>query len=76
MFQGNFTDSGFVIESEATDRNIAKSVALEHSSIADVFMEDVIAFLKSEGSQDSQQMESKLSRNIRTFGGKERRACN
>ena len=76
MHQGNLTDSGFMIEPEATDRNVAKSVATEHASIADAFMQDVIEFLEAEGADGASEMESKLSPKIRTFGGKECRSSN
>ena len=76
MHQGNLTDSGYIIEPEATDKNVSKSVAVEHASIADVFMEDVIEFLEAEGANDSQEMKDKLSPKVRSFGGRERRACN
>lgn len=76
MHQGNLTDSGYMIEPEATDKNVAKSVAVEHSSIADVFMQDVIAFLEEESTESGQEMEDKLSPKIRVFGGCEQRASN
>lgn len=74
MFQGTFTDSGYTTEVEAEDRNVAKSVANEMSSIADTFMDDVITFLEDEKDDDVDR--AKITPNIRIFGGEENRASN
>jgi hypothetical protein len=78
MFAGTFTDSGYVISSEATDKNVAKSVALEYSAIAEVYLTEVLDFLKieNEGIEDELVRPEKLTSSIRVFGGVENRASN
>lgn len=75
MFQGTFTDSGYTTETQAEERDTAKAVANEYYSIADSFMQDVIDFLEAEG-ESAEEMEAKLSPNVRVFGGEENRASN
>lgn len=72
MFQGIFTDAGYTTETEADDRNSAKSVSNEMRSIGDVFMQDVSDFLEAENPDEIIDSE-KLAPNIRVFGGKESR---
>ncbi len=78
MFQGTFTDSGFMTEGEALDKNTAKAVSNEMSSIAETFMEDVIDWLEEQDEDDPQVDEARenLNPRIRTFGGEEWRATN
>mgnify|MGYP003636529619 CR=1 FL=1 len=78
MFQGAFTDSGFVIEEGAESRNAAKSVSSEMSAIGLDFMTEVIEFLENETPDVAEDMdEIKIqSTGIRTFGGLENRASN
>ena len=71
-FQGTFTDGGFTTETEADNRNSAKSVANEMHSIGDVFMQEVSDFLKAE-SPEEEIDKTKLAPNVRVFGGKESR---
>lgn len=75
MFQGTFTDSGYAIETEAESRAGAKEVAKEMESIGDSFMTLVHEFLEAEN-PDTKSDDTKLSGNIRVFGGKENRASN
>lgn len=75
MFHGSFSDSGFEIDSEGTDRNIAKSVSKEHKSVAEHYMEKVIECLPSTDCEKVQQ-KNKLTPRVRVFGGKENRASN
>jgi hypothetical protein len=73
MFQGTFTDSGYTTETEADDRNSAKSVSNEMNSLGDVYMKDVITFLEAESPGTEQERTDKLVPRIRVFGGKEHR---
>lgn len=75
MFQGTFTDSGYAVESEATDKDAAKAVANEMKSIGDSFMLLVTEFLETEDSSTLAD-DSKLAPRIRVMGGKENRASN
>ncbi len=75
MFQGTFTDSGYVTEEGAESRNAAKSVGQEMKSIGDSFMEAVVEFLEEEDSE-TEADSKKLSPRIRVFGGKERFGSN
>lgn len=76
MFPGTFTDSGYVVESEAVDTKTAKSLANEMSSIAEVFLTAVVEFLKEEDPNDEAVSDENINPRIRVFGGKERRASN
>lgn len=76
MFQGTFTESGYTTEVEANDKNVAKSVANEMSTIAETFLQDVVEFLEEENPSDEAVDKSKINPRIRTFGGKEFRASN
>ena len=71
MFQGTLTDSGYMAEGEALDRNTAKSVANEMNSIAEVYLNDVIEFLAKESPEEEEEQKSKLTPGIRVVGGKE-----
>jgi len=75
-FQGTFTDSGYITESESVDRNIAKSTANEMSTIAETLMEEVITFLEAEDSNDTKVKGEDINPRIRVFGGEENRASN
>jgi len=76
MFQGTFTESGYTTEAEGEDRNTAKSVAAEMSSIAEAFMGDVFEFLEETTPNDEDVKPENLTPKIRVFGGKESRASN
>ena len=75
MFQGTFTDSGFAIEAEASDKDAAKSVGSEMKSIGDSFMLPVVEFLELEN-PNTVADDQKLTSRIRTFGGNEYRGSN
>lgn len=75
MFQGTFTDSGYAVEAEATDKDAAKAVANEMKSIGDSFMLLVTEFLETEDSSTLAD-DRKLAPRIRVMGGKENRASN
>lgn len=76
MFPGTFTDGGYVIEKESSDKGVTANVSNEYASIGDTFMEDVFAFLKAETPDDKTVKPENLTPSIRTFGGKEYRASN
>ena len=76
MFQGTFSDSGYILESDEVEaRNAAKSVSKEMKGIAESMMLDVIEFLEKE-SPGVEIDEKKLTPRIKVFGGKENRASN
>lgn len=75
MFHGSFSDSGFEIDTEGTDRNIAKSVSKEHKGVAEHYMEKVIECLPNSDCEKIHQ-KNKLVPRVRVFGGKERRSSN
>jgi len=77
-FQGSYSDSGYSTEQEADDKNTAKAVSNEMASVAETFMEPVIAWLKEEDPLDQtiQEAQDKLTPRIRTFGGNEWRGSN
>lgn len=75
MFQGTFTDSGFILQDEGAGVNTAKSVANEMKSIAEAYMQTVIEFLEDED-PNTEADKDKLSPRIRVFGGEENRASN
>lgn len=76
MFQGTFTDGGLVTNTEADDRNAAKSMAAEMSTIAETFLKEVTDFLEDETPNDEEVDAAKINPRIRTFGGVENRASN
>lgn len=76
MFPGTFTDSGYVIEKEASDRNVTTAVSNEYAGIAESFMDEVFTFLKAETKEDKKVQPDKLTPSIRVFGGQEFRASN
>lgn len=75
-FQGTLTDSGYHIDKEATDKNVAKSTSLDFFADADTYMEDVIEFLNKENPEGEAEARAKLAPQIRVIGGGERRASN
>lgn len=78
MFPGTFTDGGFTIAEGATETGTSKSIANEHSSLAETFMQDVFDFLELEdGNEDDPDVRPEdMTLRIRVFGGKETRASN
>jgi len=74
MFQGTFTDSGFEIEQQATDRNTAKSIANEFYSIGEVFLKDVLSYIEEKYGVSTADAQENLTPRIRVFGGEENRS--
>lgn len=75
MFQGTFTDSGYIVEAEAEARNASKSVANEMFSIGEAFLQDAIDFLGEDEEATQPEVENMTPR-VRIFGGGENRASN
>lgn len=76
MFPGTFTDAGYIIEKDASDKGVTANVSNEYKAIAESFMDDVFEFLKNEDPQDREVKEENLTPSIRTFGGHEFRGSN
>lgn len=76
MFQGVMTDGGLVVEEEATNTDISKSVSNEHAAVAEVFLQRAVDYLKEEDQNDENVKEDLITPRIRVFGGKENRASN
>lgn len=76
MFPGTFTESGYRIDPDVTDKGTAKSVANEHASLGEIFLRDVVDFLEIENPNDEDVDGDKIHPRIRVFGGKEFRASN
>lgn len=76
MFPGTFTDGGYMIEKDASDKNVTRQVSNEYATVAEAYMVEVLAFLKSESPNDKAVHKEKLVKRIRTIGGKEHRASN
>lgn len=74
-FPGVWTDSGYVIEEGASDKNVTQRQANEFQAIADELMSEVFDFLKAEDPQDQTIVEGKSQSTpgIRVFGGQEAR---
>ncbi len=76
-FQGTFTDGGYQVEKEASDKNVTTSTANYHYSVAEVYATKVLDFLHTESpNTDQSQQKNKMVPRVRTFGGKESRASN
>lgn len=73
MFPGTFTDSGYIIEKEASDKGVTTNVSNEYRAIAETFMEEVFVFLKTESPNDTKVKKENLTPSIRVFGGNEYR---
>lgn len=73
LFPGTFTDSGYIIEKEASDKGVTTNVSNEYRAIAETFMEDVFVFLKTESPNDTKVKKENLTPSIRVFGGNEYR---
>lgn len=71
MFPGTFTDSGYIIDKEASDKGVTTLVSNEYKAIAESFMEDVFEFLKDESPSDKKVKPENLVLSVRTFGGRE-----
>lgn len=75
MHQGTLTDGGYTTETEADERNSAKSQANHFYSIAEAFLADVIEYLEAEKPEEPLPAEPATPR-IRVFGGEENRSSN
>lgn len=71
LFPGTFTDAGYIIDKEASDKGVTTNVSNEYSAIAETFMEDVFTFLQAETPDDKQVNKENLTPSIRVFGGNE-----
>lgn len=76
MFPGTFTDGGYIIDKEASDKGVTANVSNEYKAIAETFMEDVFTFLKTETPDDKEVRKENLTPSIRAFGGNEFRGSN
>lgn len=75
MFQGTFTDSGYIVEGDANTAVLAKNQANNIKAIGDTAMQDVLDFLEEENPNDDSIVEDLVPR-IRVMGGKEKRGSN
>lgn len=75
MFQGTFTDGGYIIEGEAESQSAAKQTANEMYAIAEAYMGEALEFLRSEN-PNTEADGRNMTPNVRVFGGEERRASN
>lgn len=71
MFPGTFTDAGYIIEKESSDKNVTTTVSNEYKAIAESLMDEVFDFLKKENPLTREVKTENLTPSIRTFGGKE-----
>lgn len=76
MFPGTFTDAGYIIEKESSDKGVTTTVSNEYKAIAESLMDDVFEFLKKEDPLDREVKKENLTPSIRSFGGNEFRASN
>lgn len=76
MFPGTFTDGGYIIDKEASDKNVTTSTSNQYASMGEVFMEDVFKFLEEENPNNEDVKTENLTPGIRSFGGEEYRATN
>lgn len=73
MFPGTFTDGGYIIEADSSDKSVTKTVSNEHSSIAEAYLQDAMDFLKLETPNGTEVKYEKMTPRIRVFGGGENR---
>lgn len=71
LFPGTFTDSGYVIDKEASDKNVTRHTANDYSDTAIVFLKDALDFLALESPNTAVVMEGRVAKRIRTIGGRE-----
>lgn len=74
-FHGVMTDGGYVIEGEASSKDITKSIANDMIAVGEVFLQEVVDFLQAEAGPVEVTQESMTPR-IRVFGGEENRSSN
>ena len=71
LFPGTFTDSGYIVEAGASEKNITRHTANDFSDTAKVFLQDVLAFLALESPENEIEIASNVKKRVVTFGGKE-----
>lgn len=71
LFPGTFTDSGYTIDKEASDKNVTRHTANDYSDTAVVFLKDALDYLALENPTSANAMEKKVFKRIRTIGGRE-----
>jgi len=76
MYPGTFTDSGYVIDKEASDKNVTTQVANEYKSVGESMMDEVFEFLEKETQNNPLVKPEANVPSIRSFGGHEFRATN
>lgn len=76
LYPGTFTDSGYIIEKEASDRNVTTQVSNDYYAIAESFMDEVFKFLETETPNNTVIKPEDMTPSIRVFGGEEFRATN
>lgn len=76
MFPGTFTDGGYIVDKEASDKNVTTSTSNQYASMGEVFMKKVFKFLDLETPNSEVVKPENLTPGIRTFGGEEYRATN
>lgn len=76
MFPGTFTDAGYILEKESSDKGVTTNVSNEYKAVGETFMDDVFEFLKKEDPLDREVKKENLTPSIRSFGGNEFRGTN
>jgi len=71
LFPGTFTDSGYIVESGASDKNITRHTANDFSDTAKVFLQDVLDFLAVESPQNEIEIALNVKKRVRVIGGQE-----
>jgi hypothetical protein len=71
LFPGTFTDSGYIVEAGASDKNITRHTANDFSDTAKVFLQDVLEFLALENPQNEQEIASNVKKRVFVIGGQE-----
>lgn len=75
LFPGTFTDAGYIIDKEASDKNVTRNTANDYADTGTVYLKDVLEFFENENpaTNDDSIAQSKLTKRIRVFGGQESR---
>lgn len=74
LFPGTFTDAGYIIDKEASDKNVTRNTANDYADTGTVYLKDVLDFLEKENpTKDTVASQNKLTKRIRVFGGQESR---
>jgi hypothetical protein len=74
-FQGNYTDSGMMVEEGALSIDEANSASKQYRAIGEGYLAEVVKFLEKENPQTDASMDKSIRR-IRSFGGDERSGTN